>query len=265
MSVLQSIVLALIQGLTEYLPISSSAHLILLSIVTGWPDQGLFMDIAAHAGSLIAVVLYFKKDLAQLTGNVFSKQRDTCTLEGKRLVAGLVIASIPIMIAGFMLANWIETYTRSTTIMALTSIVFGLLLWWADWRCRGKETEYQLSITKMLFIGCAQALALVPGTSRSGITITAGLMVGMSPVAASRFSFLLAIPAIIMAAGYKTLQIVNSDTLIDWSSAMIIFSLSAVTAYACIHYFLKFVNHVGMLPFVVYRLLLGMILLLFFA
>lgn len=266
MDLLQIIALAVVQGLTEFLPISSSAHLVLLSALLGWRDQGLLMDIAAHAGSLIAVMMYFKKDIGRLTMNYIhpSASAGEQGKQDRNLVLGLLVASVPIMVAGLLTAGVVEQQARSVLVIAVATILFGVLLGWAHWISRGVANEYEVGIGKALFIGGAQALALIPGTSRAGITITAGLLVGLSTIAASRFSFLLAIPAISMATGYKLLQSVGVAQDIDWGGVLIIFCLSALTAYACIHLFLKFVSLVGMLPFVVYRIILGVVLLLFF-
>lgn len=262
MDIIQIIVLGLVQGLTEFLPVSSSAHLVLTSILFGWQDQGLFMDIAAHAGSLCAVLLYFRKEVQQM---IVALLNPTAPEHGKdiKLIGGIVVATIPIIIAGLLFADAIEFYARSPLVIAVTTIIFALLLAYADRVAKNERTEYQLNWKDVIFIGCAQAIALIPGTSRSGITITAGLMLGMTKVAAARFSFLISIPTILAAIAYKSLQVMDSSVKINLLDTLSIFIISGVVAYACIDVFLRLVNKIGMLPFVVYRILLGVGLFLF--
>ena len=153
---------------------------------------------------------------------------------------------------------------RSTLIIGISLIAFGLLLGYADWRMRGTRSEYQLRLKDVLIIGGAQALALIPGTSRSGITITAALMVGMSREGAARFSFLLSIPVIVLAGGLEAVGLFNTQQSIDWVAMLVGTLLSGISAYLCIHYFLVIIQKIGMQPFVIYRVLFGAWLLWFF-
>jgi undecaprenyl-diphosphatase len=265
MDTLQVAVLALIQGLTEFLPISSSAHLILVPVLTDWPDQGLAFDVAVHVGSLIAVVGYFR-------GEVITLLRDwlRSLAEGRRvgespLAWAVLIGTVPAALAGLALDGPIEQHLRSPRVIALATLGFGLLLWWTDQAGRRERDEHDLTWRDALLIGCAQALALIPGTSRSGITMTAGLALGLTREATARFSFLLAIPLIALAGGYKTVQLMEAPVPADWNALALGTFLSALSAWACIHLFLKWVARSGMLPFVVYRLLLGTCLLWLFA
>ena len=262
MELIQFIVLGFIQGLTEFLPISSSAHLVLTSIVLGWEDQGLLIDIAAHAGSLIAVMVFFRKELREMVSAVFNPGMENNKRE-IRLIANIVVATIPIVIAGLLFAGLIEKYTRTAEVIAFTTIVFALLLAYADRVNRNLRDEYQLRWSDVLLIGCAQALALVPGTSRSGVTMTVGLMLGMNKVAAARFSFLISMPTILAAISYKALQVSFTNAEIDITAVMSVFLISGLVAYICIEVFLRLVNVIGMMPFVIYRLILGGILILF--
>ncbi|MDG2501654.1 MAG: undecaprenyl-diphosphate phosphatase [Porticoccaceae bacterium] len=258
MDVLQAIWLAVVQGFTEFLPISSSAHLILPSQILGWPDQGLAFDVAVHVGSFAAVVLYFRRDIQQLVSAWFISLGGPQTAESN-LAWYIVVATVPAGITGLIFGGLIEIHLRSMAVIATTTILFGLLLGWADLRCRGDKTIYQLSWKTALLVGAAQALALVPGTSRSGITMTAALMLGFDRTSAARFSFLLAIPIIALSGGYKGLELMGQVS-VPWFEIIIGTVLSAVTAYICIHSFLRLVERVGMLPFVIYRLLLGGVL-----
>ncbi len=268
METIEIIVLAVIQGLTEFLPISSAAHLILVPLVTGWRDQGLAFDLAVHIGSLVAVVVYFRHELLWVIRDwcrsLFSRRQT----ENSRLGWAVLWGTIPVGLAGLLLKELVETTLRTPRVGALviacSLIGFGLLLGWADWRQRGERTEYDLRWTDVLVIGCAQALALIPGTSRSGITMTAALFLGLSREAAARFSFLLSIPVIMLAGGLQTLELLRGAETVAWGAMALGVLLSAVSAYLCIHYFLVFIQRIGMQPFVIYRLVLGGVLLYIF-
>lgn len=258
---LHVVVLSVLQGLTEFLPISSSAHLILVPALTGWPDQGLAFDVALHIGSLSAVVIYFRRDLYGMAGSWIRSLIDRRLDADARLAWAVLLGTIPVGLAGLAAKDIVETHLRSPVVLAFGLIVFGLLLSWADWRHRGTRSEYQMTWRDVLFIGCAQALALFPGTSRSGITMTAALLAGFSRQGASRFSFLLSIPVIVLAGGLETSELLTGTEPVDWGALWLGAVLSGISAYLCIHYFLAFINRIGMQPFVVYRLLLGAALL----
>ena len=263
MGLIEIIVLSILQGLTEFLPVSSSAHLILPSQILGWDDQGLAFDVAVHAGSLFAVVLYFRQEVGRMAVSWFASLFGKHDSESK-LAWLIILGTIPAGLAGFIFKDFIEGNLRTATVIAVTTILFGLLLWWADKNGKQTKGEYQVSIKEVLVIGFAQMLALIPGTSRSGITITAGLMMGLTAKAAARFSFLLSIPLIFAAGGYQTIKLSQQVMPVDWTAIGLGTVLSFISAYACIHYFLILVEKVGMLPFVIYRLLLGGILIAFF-
>ncbi len=260
MDQLQAIYLALLQGFTEFLPISSSGHLILLPNLFGWQDQGLAFDVAVHIGSLIAVVSYFRHELKLMSIDWLASIKSRQLQGESRLAWAVLFGTIPAGLAGLFLKDFIEVYLRSPLVIAITTVLFGALLWWADATGKRRRNEHSVGWFDVLFIGIAQAIALIPGTSRSGITMTAGLMLGLSREAAARFSFLLSIPIIIMAGGYLSLQLLQSDTAIAWDIMAVGVVVSAITAYLCIHFFLKLLNRMGMLPFVIYRFALGAIL-----
>ncbi len=260
----QELILALIQGLTEFLPISSSAHLILFPRLMGWNDQGLAFDVAVHVGTLGAVVLYFRRELLKMSRDwAASLATRRCTPEA-RLAWGVLIGTIPVGLFGLLFKDFIETSLRSPLVIALATIVFGLLLWWADRRGRRQRDEYSLSLGDILYIGLAQAVALIPGTSRSGITITAGLMLGLSRAGAARFSFLLSIPVIVLAGLLEVRDLVQGSAALPLTDLLLGAAVSGVTAYLSIHFFLSLLERIGMLPFIVYRLLLGAMLLVLF-
>lgn len=262
MEFIQIITLGLLQGITEFLPVSSSGHLVLVSILLGWQDQGLLVDIAAHAGSLVAVMIYFRKQLTEMATAILHprKQEYAQTLN---LIGAIALATVPIMLAGVLFADMIENYLRSAYVIAATTIAFALFLAFADKTAKCEHDEFQLNWKAVLFIGVAQIFALVPGTSRSGVTMTAGLMMGLNRVAAARFSFLLSIPAILAAILYKLLQVSASEIQMDTAAVMSVFLVSGVVAYICIEAFIRFVNTIGMMPFVVYRIILGIALFAF--
>ncbi|MCP3868226.1 MAG: undecaprenyl-diphosphate phosphatase [Gammaproteobacteria bacterium] len=264
METLNILLLSIVQGLTEFLPISSSAHLILVPHLFGFKDQGLAFDVAVHLGSLLAVIGYFRQEILSIISDFLQsfgpKGKET---QKSRMAWMIVLATIPIMIFGILMKSLIETDLRSIPVIASTTILFGLLLYWYDAKGVKKRNEYSILWKDALIIGVFQALAIIPGTSRSGITIAAGLMLGLTRQAASRFSFLLAIPTILMSGGLVTLDLIRADVLVNWNELLSGALLSFVSAYLCIHFFLKLIDRIGMLPFVLYRLLLGIALLMF--
>ena len=257
--------LGLLQGLTEFLPISSSAHLILLPLLLGWEDQGLAFDIAVHVGTLIAVVSYFRKDIRKLIVGWFTSIVNQQQTQESRLAWMVIIGTIPVGLVGLFAGDLIEIYLRSPVIIALSTILFALLLWWSDVKGPRSKDEYAITIRAAVIIGLYQVLALIPGTSRSGITMTAGLILGLTREAAARFSFLLSVPLIFLAGSLKSLELMNSSIAIDWFSICAGVVISALSAFACISLFLRMLEKIGMLPFVIYRLFLGAFLLYLYA
>ncbi len=261
--------LAFVQGLTEFLPISSSAHLILTPLLFGYELQDLSFDVAVHLGTLLAVVLYFRRDLVSMAlamlGGLGGAARTPERRKDARLGWMVIIATLPILVLGLPLKNVLEVLRTDDTLIALviasTTIAFGLLLWYADWRGSRRMDEYAVNWIAALIIGLFQAIAIIPGTSRSGITMTAGLFIGLTRQAASRFSFLLAIPTILLAGAVATKDLLEATNPVDWTSLAIGATLSFVVAYLTIHFFLRFIERVSMLPFVLYRLLLGGVIL----
>lgn len=261
MDSLQIVILALVQGLTEFLPISSSAHLVLLPQLLHWPDHGLVFDVALHIGSLVAVLYYFRVEVRSMLKSWL------CSLVGGKadqdslLAWWVILGTLPAIIVGFLLQGPIEEKLRSPWMVALASIGFGLMLWMADARATRTRNEFQLNLKDVLIIGCFQVLALIPGTSRSGITITLGLMLGLTRQAAARFSFLLAMPVIFASGVLQTVRMFTEVNPIGWLDLLLGAAISALSAVLCIHYFLRLIDRVGMLPFVIYRVLLGVAIL----
>lgn len=264
MTSFQATVLAIVQAVTEFLPISSSGHLILVPHFLGWPDQGLAFDIATHTGTLLAILVYFRRDVLDLIAGFFTgKPRSQSVDFAPRPMAwAIALGTIPAGVVGLALEDWISTEARNPLLIACTAIVYGLLLLFADrvgkqWREIGT-----LGIPDALLIGAAQALALVPGTSRSGITITAALLLGFTRPAAARFSFLLIIPISILVAvldGYKLISGEIPDP--DLPAMAIGLAVSAVVGYGVIAWLLTWLRRQPLTVFVVYRVLLGLFIL----
>ncbi|MET3998353.1 undecaprenyl-diphosphate phosphatase [Marinobacterium sp. MBR-109] len=258
---LHTLCLAVIQGLTEFLPISSSAHLILPSQLLGWEDQGLAFDVGVHVGTLLAVIYYLRREVSCMTLAWGRSFRGECDAEG-RLAWLVALATLPAVVSGFVFAGLIEHYGRSILVIAATTLIFGVLLGLADKRRQENRSVKQLTRRDAVMIGLAQALALIPGTSRSGITITAALMLGFERQVAARFSFLLSIPIIFGAGLLQLTHLAERGNGVHWLQIGVGTLVAGLSALACIHLFLKWLDRVGMMPFVWYRLALGVVLLL---
>ena len=256
-----AVVLGLIQAITEFLPVSSSAHLILPSLLLDWPDQGLAFDVAIHFGSLLAVVVYMRKELLEMS-KIFAQPMNTHLAE-HRLVMYLLLATIPVVVAGFAFRQDVALLARNIYVIGCTTFLFALPLWWAD-RKSGQRKIKDMRWRDALWIGVAQILALVPGVSRSGITINAGLFLGLDRVHATKFAFLLAIPVIGAATCLKAWDLFSARTTIEhWYLILLGTLVAATVSFVTIDLFIRLVQRLGMLPFVIYRLVLGTSLLYF--
>jgi undecaprenyl-diphosphatase len=222
-----------------------------------------------HLGTLIAVVAYFRRDLVSMalsmSGGLLRRPLSPAQAKDAGLGWMVVIATLPVLVLGLPLKQVLEVLRTDDTLIALviagTTIGFGLLLWYADWRGSRRMDEYAINWVAALIIGLFQAIAIIPGTSRSGITMTAGLFIGLTRHAASRFSFLLSIPTILLAGAVATKDLIEASGPIDWTALGLGAALSFIVAYLTIHFFLQFIERVSMLPFVLYRLLLGAVIL----
>lgn len=252
MDLLQAILLGLVQGLGEFLPISSSAHLVLVPWLFGWSDPGLTFDIALHMGTLVAVLIYFWKDWVQLLIHGFSNARGR---EG-RLFWYLVLASIPGAAAGFLLEKKAETVFREPLLIACMLIIMGIVLYGADRKGAKRIEESNITLRAGLIIGISQALAIIPGVSRSGVTMTAGLMTGLTRKGAARFSFLLSTPIIFGAALVKLPYIISNPSVIT-TNFFVGMLVSFVAGIASIGFLLRYIVTKDFLPFVWYRFALG--------
>ncbi len=261
MTWLQVIVLAIVQGLTEFLPISSSGHLVLVPTAAGWADQGLAFDVAVHFGSLIAVCLFFFDDIVAITRGGFSLLRLNTATPGSRIALAIGVGTVPAAVAGLTLAGWIEANLRDPSVIVITLSAYAVLMLLADRYGRRDRQVSDIGLRDAIAIGCAQALALVPGTSRSGVTITMGRLLGFDRREAARFSFLLSVPVILLATVYEGFKLVTGVEPVPWAQIAVAVLVSAVVAYLSIDFFMRFVSRIGLLPFAVYRLILAGIIL----
>lgn len=258
MDIFQTLVLALLQGLTEFLPISSTAHLILVPELTGWNDQGLSFDVATHVGTLMAVMMYFRAELRRMAVHWVGSMTGRGLSPDARLAWAVILGTIPAGLAGLLFHDVIASHLRSANVIIYTTIGFALLLGLADWLGRRQRNEYEIGWRDVLVIGLAQAVALIPGVSRSGATMTAALFMGFNRQAAARYSLLLSIPIIALAGSYETWGLLRaSEEQLAWSLILLGTAVSGLSAYLCIHVFLKLLARISFLPFVIYRLLLG--------
>jgi undecaprenyl-diphosphatase len=254
----QGVVLGLVQGLTEFLPVSSSGHLILVPAIFGWPDQGLAFDAIMHLGTLAALLAYFRRELLDMASGALSR----------RLAVLLVAATIPGGLAGVLLEKLIESKLRSPVIIAVATAGWAIVMWIADRRAApapagpGDPLE-RVSAGQGLAVGCAQALALIPGTSRSGITITAGLLGGLDRATAARFAFLLGIPITAGAGGLKALHLLRHGVPSGESGPLVAALVAAfLSGWFAVWFLVSYLKTHSLRPFVVYRLLLALVIFL---
>ena len=281
MEIIEAIVLGVIQGLTEFLPVSSSAHLILIPWVFGWNPEGIIFDVALHLGTAIAILAYFWKDWLVLAREVLLGIREGSPLGNaqRKLAWLLVLGTLPAMFAGLAFEKYVERNLRSPLISVFTLVVFALLIYLAERVGRQSRSLEQIDLADSVWVGASQALALIPGVSRSGITISAGLLRGLDRTAAARYSFLLATPVIAGAAllkGWQLFKVLRHPELAAAADALtsagsvkwMVLASGVVSAVAvgflCIRYFLRYIQKNGFLPFVIYRIVLALIVLLLY-
>lgn len=263
MSLLESIVLGIVQGLTEFLPVSSSAHLLAVPWLMNWSEPPFVFDTSLHIGTLVALFIFFREDIFNLTKGFFKvlKTRDINSDFNGKLSAYVLLGSIPAGLMGLLFEKKIETVLHSPYIIVVTLITWGILLWTIDKLGKKEKVLTDITIKDALFIGLAQALALVPGTSRSGVTITAALFSKFDRETAARFSFLLSIPITTAAALYKLKDLfkmnITTEVLINFSCGVVV---SGVVGYICIAYLLKFLKTKSYAVFAIYRIFAGILL-----
>jgi undecaprenyl-diphosphatase len=260
MPILHLVLVAIVQGITEFLPISSSGHLILLPNLTGLADQGLVIDVAVHVGTLGAVVLYFRKDVARAISGLF--KLGTPSDPDARLALGLVIATIPVVIAGLLLKlSGYDEALRSITVVGWMTLIFGIVLYWADQSGPQEKTSTDWSLKDALTMGLWQVLALIPGTSRSGITITSARQLGYERGEAARLAMLMSIPTILASGALLGLEVAASMDGGAARDSAIAAAFAFVAALLALHFMMRLLRSVSFTPYVIYRIALGIVLL----
>ena len=266
LSWLQAIVLGISQGLTEFLPISSTAHTLIVSKLLGWPDPGAAFTAVTQVGTELAVVIYFRQDIARILKAWFAsltKKTERANPDAK-MGWYVIIGTIPIGIAGLAFKSSIETTARNLWLVAATLIVMGILLGLADRCAKHTKSETDINTKNAVLFGLGQALALIPGVSRSGATITAGLAMGFKRDVAARYSFLLAIPAVFASAAL-TAGDISSDSFVNWPATIVATIVAFVVGYFVIASLMKYLQTRTFLPFVIYRIALGTLLMVLLA
>ena len=252
MDFLQILILSAIQGITEFLPISSQSHLILTSTLLGMKDQGLGFDIALHSGSLFAILFFYRKEIAKIL---------SISNEGVQYLKLIIIGSIPLPIIGLIFVDSVNTYMRSVESIALMTVIFALILYFADIKKKDTVSELKsISIFTIVFIGFMQTLAIMPGVSRAGIVITAALLVNYNREDSIKIAFLLSIPAIFMATVYQSMQLYGIGNIEILNEHLLGMLLSFIFSYITIHLFISTINKISFTPYIVYRLILGVVL-----
>src|SRR3989338_1194001 len=257
----QILLLSFIQGVTEFLPISSSGHLVLVPALCGWRDQGLMFDVAAHLGTLGAVLVYFHKDVVSLFKGTFSLLRGRFN-ENNRLLINLVIATIPVVLLVMMFEKWAGSAFRSITVIAWVGIIFGLILYIADRYGHLVETVADTNLKRSLFFGLAQCVSLINGVSRSGACLTAGRLMNYKRADAARFAFLMSIPSITGAGVFKGYEFFKGGEMVALNDTLLMIGFSFFFGFCAIAFMMRWLQRSTLTPFVVYRFLLGIFLLI---
>lgn len=263
MGFFEAIILGIVQGLTEFLPISSSAHLRLVGeVLPGGGDPGAAFTAITQLGTEAAVIIFFWKDIVRIIGKWFRQFGGAVDRRDPDVMLGwwIILGSLPIVVLGLLFQDAIETTFRSLWFVAATLIGFGLLLGVADWVGKKQRTLDQLNAKHGIIYGLAQALALIPGVSRSGGTITAGLFLGYERAAAARYSFLLAIPAVLGSGFYQLAKTWGTVTVFGPMETLVATVIAFVIALVVIAFFMRYISKRSFLPFVVYRVLLGVVI-----
>ena len=263
MALTHLLILALIQGVTEFLPISSSGHLILLPNLTGMADQGQVIDVAVHVGTLFAVILYFWRDVKLVTAGSMRLLKGKIDTQGAFWALCLIIATIPVILFGLALkvTGWDEAL-RSTAVIGWTMLIFGIVLYWADQSGPVEKKAANWSIKDAAVMGLWQALALIPGTSRSGITITAGRQLGYDRESAARLAMLMSIPTIIASGALLSIEVIQTADMAAARDGLIAAVFAFLAALAALALMFKLLKSVSFTPYVIYRVILGIILLI---
>lgn len=262
MPLFQIFIIAVLQGITEFLPISSSGHLILLPALTGMADQGQAIDVAVHVGTLLAVMFYFRADIGPALAGLPRLMAGRADTPGSRLALLLIVATLPVILCGLLLKlTGLDDALRSITVIAWATILFGLLLWWSDQRGRSEKTSENWTIGEAVALGLWQAVALIPGTSRSGITITGARFLGYERHDAARISMLMSIPTIMASGALLGLEVAMDANTALLHDGAIAAAFAFVAALLALTLMMRLLRSVSFTPYVVYRLILGVVLL----
>ena len=264
------LLLALVQGITEFLPVSSSGHLVLLPSITNQSDHGVSIDVAAHIGTLIAVMIYVRSDLFKMTlalqNTVLKTLRPNANIlidvPSLMMIKILIIATIPVIIAGFLISLFEPNMLRLVQTVAISNIIFAIFLWHSDKTSPSEHTLSEMGSKQALFIGLAQMLALIPGTSRSGVTMTMARYLGFERLSAARFSLLLSIPVIIAAGCLQIVKLIRQENIVVGTAALYVAIFSSIIALGAIHGMMKWLGRANFNLFVYYRFALGLVLLI---
>jgi undecaprenyl-diphosphatase len=273
MEIFAAAILGIIQGLTEFLPVSSSAHLILAPWFFGWKPEGISFDVSLHLGTAIAILAFFWKDWVRLALEVIAglKERAPLGNPDRKLAWFLVVGTLPAMIAGLALEKTVEARLRSPLITVFTLTMFGVLLLIAELKSKQNRTTENFTWADSLWIGFSQAIALIPGVSRSGITISTAMLRDISRTSAARFSFLLSTPVIVGAGLLQGLHLIKAMrhpiegvTVIQWPVLCVGILAASITGFLCIKFFLRYLQTKSLVPFVIYRFLLAVVVLIYY-
>ena len=257
---LQYFLIGIIQGVTEFLPISSSGHLVLFAQLTNWEDQGLFTDIAVHFGTLFAVMIYLRKDIYYFLTNIFQFK----FLEDQ-IILKIILATLPAIILGYFIYDYVSLYFRNIQLIALSSIVFAIILFFADKVKMKSQSWNKITYKEALFVGLFQILAFIPGASRAGVTITGARLLGYDRVNAARFSMILSIPIILASMTLSFINLFNEEYVRvniyqSFSAALVAF----ITALLSIIFLIRFIRNSSFNIFIIYRIILGITLMIFY-
>ena len=264
------LLLALVQGITEFLPVSSSGHLVLVPSITNRSDHGVSIDVAAHIGTLIAVMIYVRSDLIKMTlalrNTALKSLRPNANIlidaPSLMMIKMLIIATIPVIIAGFLVSLFEPDMLRLVQTVAISNIIFAIFLWHSDKTSPSEHTLSKMELKQALFIGLAQMLALIPGTSRSGVTMTMARYLGFERLSAARFSLLLSIPVIIAAGCLQIVTLIRQEDIVVGAAALYVAVFSCIIALGAIHGMMKWLGRANFNLFVYYRFALGLVLLI---
>ena len=264
------LLLALVQGITEFLPVSSSGHLVLMPSITNRSDHGVSIDVAAHIGTLIAVMIYVRSDLIKMTlalrNTALKSLRPNANIlidaPSLMMIKMLIIATIPVIIAGFLVSLFEPDMLRLVQTVAISNIIFAIFLWHSDKTSPSEHTLSEMGLKQALFIGLAQMLALIPGTSRSGVTMTMARYLGFERLSAARFSLLLSIPVIIAAGCLQVVTLIRQEDIVVGAAALYVAIFSCIIALGAIHGMMKWLGRANFNLFVYYRFALGLVLLI---